>query len=123
MKNNKVTKIKVQNIPCYSSIGIDAEEKKLGQRLLIDVELDTDSTKLVSSDNIKDTISYVDIHSTVKKFGESKPHSLIEVLAEEIAGSFLKHPLVQRAKIVVHKSHIPYPDFHGIVSVEVEREK
>ena len=121
--SNKTTTINVRNIPCYCSIGIDVEEKKLGQKLLIDVHLDINSAGVVKSDNIGNTFSYVDIYKTVQKVGKSKPHSLIEALAEDIASSLLEHPIALKAKIIVYKPHIPYPDFQGSVSVEVERTK
>ncbi len=120
---SKTTTINVEKIPCYCSIGIDAEEKKLGQKLLIDISADIDSNSAVSSDNIKDTFSYVDIYKTVQEVGTSKPHSLIEVLAEDIASALLKNSFVKQVKIRVHKPHIPYKDFQGSVSVEVERRK
>ena len=119
----KIIKINVENIPSYCSIGIHDEEKKMGQKLLIDASIDADLSRAVYSDDVKDTLSYTDIHKAVQKICKSKSHSLIEVLADEIAEAFLKHPLILKAKIKVHKPHIPFPDFQGDVSVEVEREK
>ena len=77
----------------------------------------------MSSDSVSNTLSYVDIYKTVQEAGKSKPHSLIETLAEEIAEVLLKQSVVQKVKIKVHKPHIPYPEFQGNVSVEVTREK
>lgn len=120
---NKTTTIHVQNIPCYCSIGIHDAEKKLGQKLIIDVYVDVDSTLATSSDNVKDTLSYVDIHKIVQEVGKAKSHSLIETLAEGIAGALLKNQIVNKVRIIVHKPHIPYPEFQGNVSVEITRTK
>lgn len=119
----KVTTICVENIPCYCSIGIDSREKNMGQKLMIDVSADIDSENAVALDSVSNTLSYVDIYKTVQEVGKSKSHSLIETLAEEIADVLLKVTVVQKVKIKVHKPHIPYPEFQGDVSVEVEREK
>ena len=119
----KITTINIENMPCYCSIGIHDEEKKMGQRLLIDIFVDVDSSNVASSDNLKDTFSYVDIYKTVQEVACSKSHSLIEALADEIVEALLKHKLVLKAKIKVHKPHIPFPEFQGDVSVEVEREQ
>ena len=121
--SRKITTIHVESIPCYTAIGIDPEEKKLGQRLLVDVHLDIASFRAVATDNIKDTLSYVDVYKTIQQIGKSTSHSLIEALAEDIAEAFLKHPVVLEASIIVRKPHIPYKDFHGNVSVEVKRTK
>lgn len=122
-KQIKTTKVSVEKIPCYCAIGINVEERKTGQRLLIDVHLHVDSSCAVKSDNINDTVSYVEIYKTVQRIAHLKPHSLIEVLAEEISETFLKYPLVVKAGVRIHKLHIPFPEFQGEVSVEVEREK
>lgn len=118
----KITKINIQNIPCYSSIGIHEEEKKMGQQLLIDVHLDIDASS-ISSDDISNTVSYIDIYEIVHNISKAKSYSLIEALAEEITEAILKKPLVKRVKVKVCKPHIPYPEFQGDVSVEVERGK
>ena len=122
-KKVKITSINVENIPCPCSIGIDEKERKKGQTLIVDVSLDVDSTNSSQTDDIKDTVSYIDIYETVQKTAKSKPYSLIEYLGEELANNFLNYPLVLKAKIVVHKPYIPYPDFKGNVSVGVTREK
>ena len=116
-------KIFVEQIPCYVSIGIHDEEKKMGQKLLIDVIVEIDSSKAIKSDDIKNTINYVDIYNTVQKVGKLKSYSLIETLAESILEAIIIHPSVKSAKIKVHKPHIPFPEFQGNVSVEVERTK
>lgn len=122
IKEDELTKINVENIPCYTAIGIDKEERKAGQKLLIDVNCYITSKEILNADNIKSTFSYVDIYKSVQEVGK-KSHELIESLAEDIARVLLKHPLVERVKIKVYKPHIPYPEFQGNVSVEVERTK
>lgn len=119
----KIATLNVSNIPCYCSIGIDPQERKIGQKLIIDIHLDISSFRAVATDDIKDTISYVDIYKAVQKIAKDKSHLLIESLADEIAMTFLKHPLVLKAKTIIRKPHIPYEEFQGEVSVEVEREK
>ena len=121
--DKKITKINIHDIPCYCSIGIAPEEKKMGQKLIVDVYLEVDSTKISKTDNIADTVSYVDVYQIIQKVGQSKSFSVIEFLVEELASNILKLPLVLSAKVKVHKPHIPYKDFQGNVSVEVERKK
>lgn len=119
----KTITINVENIPCYCSIGIHNEEKKMGQRLIIDAFLTVDLSRTVSSDDIKDTVSYVDIYKTVQRVAQSKPHSLIESLADEIVEALLSYSQGLKVRVKVHKPHIPFPEFQGDVSVEIERGK
>ena len=116
-------RINVEQIPCYVSIGIHDEEKKMGQRLLVDVYVDIDSVQATKSDHVSNTFSYVDIHRIVQEVGKGKPYSLIETLAESILDGVIKHSIVKSAKVRVHKPHIPFPEFQGNVSVEIERTK
>ena len=121
--DKKITKININDIPYYCSIGIAPEEKKMGQELIVDVTIEIDSTKVSKTDSVSDTVSYVDIYNIVQKTGQSKSFSVIEFLAEELAANILKLPLIISAKVKVHKPHIPYKDFQGNVSVEIERRK
>ena len=121
--DKKITKINVSDIPCYCSIGIAPEEKKMGQKLFVDVNLEIDSAKISMSDSINDTVSYVDVYQIVQKVGQSKSFSVIEFLAEELASQIMQLVLVTLVKVKVYKPHIPYSDFQGNVSVEVERKK
>ncbi len=121
-------KINVEQIPCYVSIGIHDEEKKMGQKLLIDVTVEIDfrrptGASVLESDDVTNTINYVDIYNTVQKVGKAKSYSLIETLAEGVFEAIMVHPSVKSAKIKVHKPHIPFPEFQGKVSVEIERTK
>ena len=119
----KTSTINIEQIPCYCSIGIYPEEKKMGQELLIDVSFEIDSSKASKTDSIVDTVSYVDIYKLVQKTGQSKSFSLIEFLAEELASNILELPLILSVKVKVHKPHIPFKDFQGNVSAELERRK
>ncbi len=120
-QTQQLTTINIENIPCYCSIGIHDEEKKMGQELKIDVSFDIDSSKVTSSDKLNDTVSYTDVFDTIQKVSKSKPYSLVEVLTENIANSLLQNPKILKVKVRVRKPHIPFPGFQGDVSVEIER--
>ena len=121
--DKKITKINIIDIPCYCSIGTASEEKKMGQKLIVDIAIEIDSTKVSKTDSVSDTVSYVDIYDIVQKVGQSKSFSVIESLVEELASNILQLPLIILAKVKVYKPHIPYKGFHGNVSIEVERRK
>ena len=118
-----LTTINIERIPCFCSIGIDPEEKKMGQELFIDINFEIDSSQVSKTDSIVDTVSYVDVYQIVQKTGQSKSFSLIEFLAEELAANILKLSAIISVKVKIHKPHIPYKGFQGNVSVEVERSK
>src|SRR5437762_640324 len=108
MSAKKTTRINVKQIPCYCAIGCGEKEKEIGQKLLIDVWVDVLSDNFLGTDNVKDSISYVEIYKAVQQVGKSKPYSLIEVLAEDLAKSILLFTAVHNVKVTVHKQHIPF---------------
>lgn len=120
---SNITTINVENIPCYCSIGIHDEEKKMGQRLFVSLNVSIESSKVAQTDNVSDTLNYVDLYNIVQNTGKLKSHNLIECLGEKIANQILKIDLVKNVKVKIRKPHIPFEEFSGEVSIELQRSK
>ncbi len=65
-------------------LGVNPKEKKRTQEILIDLRLEFDSCKAISSEKLEDTISYSDVYNLIEKIVSSKKFSLIESLGNEI---------------------------------------
>ena len=59
------TKIFWRKLKIYAHHGVLYEEQKIGTYYLIDVEIHTDFSKAMLSDDINDTISYADINDII----------------------------------------------------------
>lgn len=100
-------KIILDGMTFYGYHGVSPEEKKLGQRLVVDLEITADLRKAGRSDSLPDTIDYGDIYRLVKGVMEGPSHSLLESLGEEIALEVLKHHLAEEVKVRIKKPGVP----------------
>lgn len=85
--------IKIEKLEVYANIGDFEFEKKMRQKFLITLEMETDFTEVAKSDLLQDTVDYVKVISICKEEME-KPTDLIESMvvriAEKIKASFQK---------------------------------
>ncbi|OAE27213.1 hypothetical protein AXG93_4332s1090 [Marchantia polymorpha subsp. ruderalis] len=65
--------------------GVLEEEKRLGQKFLVDVDAWLELRKSGSSDDLNDSVSYADLFSIVQKILEGPSFDLVEKVATEIA--------------------------------------
>ncbi|MPZ15290.1 MAG: dihydroneopterin aldolase [Chloroflexi bacterium] len=105
-----VDRIRLNGMTFYGYHGVLPEERSLGQRFVVDVELFTDLRPAGTSDDIKRTVNYTDIYRTVRDVVTGPPFHLIEAVAEQIAGHILEqHPTVERVVARVKKPEVPIP--------------
>lgn len=102
--------------------GLYAEEKKLGNTYIVNVQIDfTPTTHMV--DQLDQTIDYVQVYALVKKWMDI-PTSLLETLVCKIADDILlSHPIADKVFVKITKVHMPIPQFDGNVSVALEKSR
>jgi len=102
--------------------GVKPEERKLGQKFLIDVDAWMDLRPAGKSDNLSDTISYTDIYRIARDVVEGSPQNLLESVAELIASMTLtKFPRIMAVRIKVGKPHIAVIGPVDYLGVEIVR--
>ena len=100
--------ILLEGMRFYAYHGVNAEERALGQRFLVDVVMAVDLRRPGQSDNLADTVSYSDVYKVVRGIVEGEPRNLIEAVAEEIAAEILTgFPPVARVTVTVRKPEVP----------------
>lgn len=117
-------RIIMKNLAFYGYHGAMEEEKTLGQKFFIDVEIYTDLNKAGKSDDVIDTVHYGEVYEVIKSRVEDWRFMLIEALAENIADSILeKFIKVQKINITVKKPEAPVPGVFDHVAVQIERSR
>jgi dihydroneopterin aldolase len=116
-------RILVHGIQFYGHGGVHTEERTIGQRYAVDVEVVLDLSKAGRSDSLADTISYSDIYRVVIEAGESSRFHLIEALAEMIATMILQRFPVGEVMVRVKKLNPPIAGVLDYVGVEVVRRR
>ncbi|HVJ50491.1 dihydroneopterin aldolase [Desulfitobacterium sp.] len=115
--------IHLKGLEFYGYHGVMPEEKVLGQRFIVDVDLYQDLRKPGSSDQVADTINYAEVYQLIKTIVTSEPFHLLERLAEEIAKQMLNAFSCEALRVEIHKPQAPIPGLFEDASVEIWREK
>ncbi len=102
--------------------GVFAEEKAMGQKFIIDVELSLDLRKAGTADDISQTPNYADLYAIVKNITTQRTFNLIEALAEAIAQEILSIYRVDRVRVRIRKPHAPISGIFDYMGCEIVRE-
>ncbi|MGI6119074.1 MAG: dihydroneopterin aldolase [Desulfosporosinus sp.] len=113
--------IHLRGLEFYAYHGALPEEKVLGQKFIIDIDIFFDLRKAGSSDQIEDTIHYGEVYQTIKACVTGKRHQLLEHLAEQIAQRVLGQFSCTTVRVEVHKPQAPIPGILRDISVEIWR--
>ena len=101
--------------------GIEALERKQGQRFLVDVTCRKDLRLAGSTDDIGMTCNYAEIYSTVRRIVEGTPFKLIESVAELIAERILQIYPVREVTVRVSKPDVLLGGTLDYAAVEIRR--
>jgi 7,8-dihydroneopterin aldolase/epimerase/oxygenase len=104
--------------------GVFPEENKLGQKFIVDLDLQMDLSRAARTDNVDDTVNYAELHALVKRIVEGPPLKLIEALAENIASAVLgTYTIISEATVSVTKPNPPFDIAFDGVTVELRRQR
>jgi dihydroneopterin aldolase/D-erythro-7,8-dihydroneopterin triphosphate epimerase len=94
--------IHIKDLLLRTIIGINEEERRNKQDVVINITLYTDHTA-AASDDIADTVNYKTITKQTIKLVEESQFYLVEKMALEIVNLCLADPRVERAAVTVEK--------------------
>ncbi len=114
-------RIRLAGIEVFAYHGVLEEERRSGQRFVIDVVLELDLSAAGSSDVLEDTVDYGALAVAIETVGSSERWNLIERVAERIADTILERDLVAAVEVTVHKPQAPIAVPFEDVSVSVRR--
>jgi dihydroneopterin aldolase len=89
------------NVECI--VGIWEWERRVKQRVVIDVEMATDIRKAAASDHIDDTIDYKAVAKRILAFVGESQYQLVETLTENIAKVIITEFGVSWVKVRLNK--------------------
>ena len=114
----------VRNMVFHAKHGVLPEERSLGQRFELDLEMRTDLRVGAATDALEDTVDYIPVVDIIKaSVQRSEPCFLIETLAHEIALDALRsQPAAAEVTVTVRKPHVPVSTVQlDAVGIEVTR--
>ena len=117
-------KILLNHMEFYGYHGLFPEEKKLGQRFIVDVTLYTPSKKAATTDDMNDSIDYGEVFHIVEEIVEGGSQNLIEAVAQSIADNLLAaFSKLDACLVKVTKPDPPIKGNYDSVAVEIYREQ
>ena len=102
-------RIALEGMAFYGYHGVGPEERELGQRFVVDLEMERELRRAGLSDDPEDTTSYSDVYEVVREVVEGRPRRLLESVAEAIAGRVLEEFEVASVRVTVRKPKAPMP--------------
>jgi len=102
-------KIILSGMVFYGYHGVSQEERTLGQRFVVDLEMEADLHTAGVSDDLNDAINYAEAYRVVKVVVEGEPKNLLEAVAEGIAQKVLVGFEVTLVKVRLTKPSPPIP--------------
>ncbi len=115
-------KIFLHGLSFYAYHGVRPEERTLGQRFQVDVEVTADLRPAAAADDLAATVNYARVFRLVRSVMEGEPRNLMETLAETIAERILAEEPAQAVRVRVSKPGPPLREAPtGVAGVEVYR--
>ena len=99
----KIDKIIIRDLHLRCIIGINKEERREKQDVIINITLYVNLSKPCQTDSIEDSVDYKAIKKSIISEVESSSCFLIEKLAEQIASICLENKKVHKVKVTVDK--------------------
>lgn len=123
MTDPATDELAVLGIECYGHHGVFEFEKREGQTFVIDLVLGLDTRPAAASDDLRDTLDYGSLVTSVKAAVEKDPVDLIETLAQRIASVCLLDARVEWARVTVHKPEAPIDATFSDVTLTITRKR
>ena len=116
-------KITLANMEFSGFVGVSELEHEQETRIEVDVEMYADLSEACKSDSLDGTIDYSKLHDLAAKVVASRPHNLLESLAEEIADAAFGLGGCEKIVVRVRKPKPSVGGECGFAEVEIVRYK
>ena len=117
-------KIIIEEMEFYAFHGHYREEQIVGNRFLVDLEIDCDLQAPAQSDQLTDAVNYQVAYQLIKKEMRRKKSNLLENICKRILDAlFSEMEGIDHARIRIRKMHPPMGGPIRSVGVTMERSK
>jgi len=116
-------KVHIKNLKILGKHGVYDFEKKQNHFFEIDAIIFLSLKKAGESDNLQDTVDYVEAVNLITKIFKEKDCKLIEAVAESICSALLDSYPIKKIKLKIRKPHAPIDADLDTVQVSISRSK
>ena len=115
--------IELHGIILHGYHGVLDEERRDGQRFLVDVELDLEHEQAARSDRIEDAVDYREVVARVRQVSDARAYHLLEAFASAIADALVADWPVTVVRVRVRKPDVVLDPPVEYAAVAVERRR
>ena len=113
----------VSGLALFTHCGVTPEERAVGQRVLVDVDMVVELGEAARRGGLEATVDYADVCRDLLEVGGKARHTLLESLAMDLAEAVLSRPRVCEVRVRITKPTPPISPAVGAFSVELVRQK
>ncbi len=114
--------ITLKGLEFFGHHGVHEQERLSGQIFRVDIDIQTNIRKAITSDDIEQTVDYSRVVRIVKDLVEGPPYSLLEALAGSLSDQILELANVEAVSVKVMKPDVDLNDGNiDYASVSIHR--
>lgn len=115
-------KLYLENIEIFANHGVFKEEKTLGQKFIISLELTIDMREAAITGDLNKSVHYGELCHRIEEEFKRESYDLIETATEKLAEYILfNYDMVKRVKVMLKKPWAPIGRHLDYAAVEIER--
>ncbi|MBK6291913.1 MAG: dihydroneopterin aldolase [Ignavibacteria bacterium] len=119
-RQTTLTRLSIVNAEFFAFHGVREEERNLGGRFQVDVDVWYDTMKVVVSDDLSDTVNYEEVLFLVNEHMNGEPCELIETLSFDMASAIIdRFVAVRQTTVRVRKLNVPIQQVLDHVEAEI----
>ncbi len=109
----------IHGLSLATHIGVPAEERRVPQRLQLNLTLWPVEPLVGLDDDVARTVDYAAVAMAVRELAGGKPRHLIETLAEDVADALLETFPLRQVRVEVLKFILPDTDHVSVTLTKV----
>jgi len=113
--------IRIEQMEFYSFHGCFEEERIVGNRFIVDLEMETDMSRACETDQIADALNYQTAYDLIKEAMKTNSYLLEHIACRILDSLFSKFPELEKASVKVSKMNPPMGGKIKSVSVDISR--
>ncbi len=114
--------IEIRGLTVFAYHGVNPEEKRDGQRFILDITADVDLSVPCKTDCVEDTVSYAKVMKTAIRVMQEASYDLLEKVSQRVAEQILEeYRPIERVEITLKKPDAPIHADFDYVAVHIVR--
>lgn len=123
MRSASADRITLTGLEIFGYHGVLPAERRDGQRFVVDVILELDTSAAATADELSCTVDYGALAVRVHEAVATHPVNLIETVAQRVADACLTYQAVSWVQVTLHKPEAPLAVAFSDVAVTIERSR